>query len=705
MDSTLMDELFERIANLEKEQKELNDTLNNLNKKIETNKQNKIQRLWLSEEAKKLDKEEKEKNYKTLLKLYDKVSKNVENNYIKHTFTYTPLETSFDVLFITGSFTNWTMVEMKKEENNTFTYTTYLKKGYEYVYYYSSGEDVLIDFKEKTMATQYKKDIELNVLSLPKDDGTFIKTVDCDIKDVPEEADCQLMEIVGDENEVMQSLFKMFKIVNERKVLLSHQKQQETDKIMKIYNQKSTELNNIYSQMLNFFNTSFKGRILFHDNAHYLIHGIDMKERIIYCQRLYDPNGIHSDLKRQTGKKIGIHTIFESSIILSKEESATIFKAFQDDSNHFIKILYQLRAIGNSNEKELLPYKIIPETVDINEYEFSISDNMIKDVKHKSTDCNVDFEPVLLGEVKGNTGLIASSLIKVYTTLYNKDILNILHIHINDTSQEITIDSEFLEKDEPILNHKVFPVDSMGQQLKYKLIIKDYKLVKIYYAMSTDFIDEPPFEEIRFLPNGFVKITDGEYKNYYGKIRQFPLGMLARKDKYNTELRKMNSFGVQKEGVCGDRHFAELPGFVVVDVIFHPGKDEKFVDKQIATNIPICHLIPLSPKENIEFEKKIIISARIKENENMTKIISVYETFKEFEKYITNPKELDVFEEIDKLKEILEKLEKNYNFEKVTDEDLNEKLNYISNIKQKLTPILYSKIRMLVLSGKSKLKK
>ena len=699
-----MDELFERIANLEKEQKGLNDTLNNLNKEIETKKKNKVQGLWLSEEAKKKDKEEKEKNHKNLLSLYDKVSKHVENNYIKHTFSFTPLETSFDILFITGSFTNWAMVEIKKIENNTFTYTTYLKKGYEYVYYYSSGEDVLIDFNEKMMKTQYKKDAELNVLSLPKDDGTFIKTVDCDIKDVPGEANCELMEIVGDENEVMQNLFQMFKIMNERKILLAQQKQQETEKIMKTFNEKNTEFNEVYSQMVNLFNSSFKGRILFHDSAHYLIHEVNMKERIIRCLRLYDPNGIHSDLKHQTSTKrfslIGIQTLFESSIILSKEESEIILKQFNDDNTHFIKILYQLQAIGDTNEKELLPYKVIPETVDINQYEFSISDNMIKEVKHKGSGCYVDFEPVLLGEVKGSTGLVASSSIKVYTTLYNKDILNILHIHINDTSQEITIDSEFLEKNEPILNHKVFPVDSIGQQLKYKLIFKDYKLVKIYYAMSADFIDEPPFEEVRFLPNGFVKITRGEYKNYYGRIRQFPLGMLARKDKYDTKLRKMNSFGIQKEGVCGDRHFAELPGFVVVDVIFEPGKDGKFVGKQTATNIPICHLIPLSPKENIEFEKRIITTARIKENENIKKIISVYETFKEFEKYITNPKELDAFEEIDKLKEILEKLEKNYNFAKVTEEDLNEKLNYITNIKQKLTPILYSKIRMLVLSGK-----
>ena len=68
-----MDELFERIANLEKEQKGLNDTLNNLNKEIETKKKNKVQGLWLSEEAKKKDKEEKEKNHKNLLSLYDKV--------------------------------------------------------------------------------------------------------------------------------------------------------------------------------------------------------------------------------------------------------------------------------------------------------------------------------------------------------------------------------------------------------------------------------------------------------------------------------------------------------------------------------------------------------------------------------------------------------------------------------------------------------
>ena len=184
------------------------------------------------------------------------------------------------------------------------------------------------------------------------------------------------------------------------------------------------------------------------------------------------------------------------------------------------------------------------------------------------------FESVNVGDGQ-KAGLVANDPIKVYTTLYNKDILNILHIHLNDTSQEITIDSEFLENNENILNHKIFTTDVSGRRLTYKLIFKQYKLIKIYYCMSIDFIDEPPFQEIKFSPNGYVKIAKGEFKNYYGKIKQFPIGMLARKDNEETELKKMKSFGEKKEGYCGDRHLDGLTGFVSIEIKFYPGDEIK----------------------------------------------------------------------------------------------------------------------------------
>ena len=697
MDPSLMDELFERINFLEKDNKKLDDKLKTLTAEIENKKTASLSKLWLSDELSRQNKKEKELTQKQLEDKFEKAKKQIKNNSVKHTFTYKPIE-NFQIIFITGSFNNWGMAEMIKGNDNTFTYTTFLKKGYEYSFNYSTGDDVMIDFNIRQKKIKERNNLELNVIEIPNDDGTMNND-----SLTPLESDKEIFDIKGNANEVFKNLFEIYKIINERKVLLSEQRQKSSDEVIQVFNSKNKLFNDVYSKMIDTFNSTYRGRILLSENAYYIIQEVIMKEKTIRCLRLYDPNGIHSDLKLQGTIRryqlISLSTLFESSIILSVEESKIIINNFNNDTTHFLKILYQLQDVPGSKDKEILPYKVIPETVDINQYEFVIQNNIIKEVRHRDSDCFVNFEPVLIGEVKNDLGLVASSLIKVYTTLYNKDILNIMHIHINDTSQEITIDSEFLEKDEPILNHKVFPTDSMGKKLKYKFIIKDYKLVKIYYAMSNDYIDEPEFQEVRFIPNGFVKIAKGEYKNYTARIRQFPLGMLARKDKDDTVIKKMNSFGIQKEGVCGDRHFAELPGFVVLEILFEPGKEGAVLDKPIGVNIPLCHLIPLSPKENIEYEKRLVKSTVIKENENIDKVLTVYEKFKQYEMYLSNQKLMDDFT-MEQLKEILANLEKEYTFEATEDEDINSKISFIALIKSKLTPVIYSKIRLLVLGGK-----
>ena len=697
MDPSLMDELFERINFLEKDNKKLDDKLKTLTAEIENKKTASLSKLWLSDELSRQNKKEKELTQKQLEDKFEKAKKQIKNNSVKHTFTYKPIE-NFQIIFITGSFNNWGMAEMIKGNDNTFTYTTFLKKGYEYSFNYSTGDDVMIDFNIRQKKIKERNNLELNVIEIPNDDGTMNND-----SLTPLESDKEILDIKGNANEVFKNLFEIYKIINERKVLLSEQRQKSSDEVIQVFNSKNKLFNDVYSKMIDTFNSTYRGRILLSENAYYIIQEVIMKEKTIRCLRLYDPNGIHSDLKLQGTIRryqlISLSTLFESSIILSVEESKIIINNFNNDTTHFLKILYQLQDVPGSKDKEILPYKVIPETVDINQYEFVIQNNIIKEVRHRDSDCFVNFEPVLIGEVKNDLGLVASSLIKVYTTLYNKDILNIMHIHINDTSEEITIDSEFLEKDEPILNHKVFPTDSMGKKLKYKFIIKDYKLVKIYYAMSNDYIDEPEFQEVRFIPNGFVKIAKGEYKNYTARIRQFPLGMLARKDKDDTVIKKMNSFGIQKEGVCGDRHFAELPGFVVLEILFEPGKEGAVLDKPIGVNIPLCHLIPLSPKENIEYEKRLVKSTVIKENENIDKVLTVYEKYKQYEMYLSNQKLMDDFT-MEQLKEILANLEKEYTFEATEDEDINSKISFIASIKSKLTPVIYSRIRLLVLSGK-----
>ena len=210
--------------------------------------------------------------------------------------------------------------------------------------------------------------------------------------------------------------------------------------------------------------------------------------------------------------------------------------------------------------------------------------------------------------------------------------------------------------------------------------------------MSINFIDEPPFQEIRFSPNGYVKIAKGEFKNYYGKIKEFPIGMLARKDNEETELKKMKSFGEKKEGYCGDRHLDGLPGFVLIEIMFYPGDEIKEVKDYIQRSLPVCYLIPLSPKEEIRFEKSIVI-------QNNNEVMKIYNSAKDLEKYLLQQKLLEQLD-LNKTKEILSEAENIHDNFKNLDDELMDKIKYAIDIKSKIIPILQQRIRLLVFSSK-----
>ena len=501
-----------------------------------------------------------------------------------------------------------------------------------------------------------------------------------------------------------KEIFNFFKLINEEKKRLLNDKQKNLDLLEQKINPKK-EIDPSFTYLCDEFDKNFKGRIINRKNINYLIKFFDRKEKNIKVLMLYDSNGIKIDEKIHDKYKlyqtIEVKDIFENTYILSKEESGDIMNEFLKDNKHYIKIYYQMQVDKkNPSNKDLIPYKIEPNYIDINQYNLSIQTNSIIEVENKENKCFVIFDSVLIGDGKSTTGLVSSSLIKVYTTLYSKDILNILHIHLNDTSQEITVDSEFLEKDDKILNHKVFTLDAMGKRLTYKFLFKDYKLIKIYYSVSNDYIDEPPFEEIRITPNNYVKIIKGEYKNYIGQVKDFPIGMLARKDKDLGELKRMSSSGFQKEGFCPDRHLEELPGFVSVNILFMNNSQQ--IKEPIKISIPVCFLIPLSPEEQIKFEKKVIIQQEMQIEEANNEIEEIYKKCQTYENYIKNDLLLEE-KSLGEIKEILTEVE-NINveeLEKNSSEDYIDKLEFIKDIKNKINSLLIQKIRYFTLMGKN----
>ena len=505
-----------------------------------------------------------------------------------------------------------------------------------------------------------------------------------------------------DETELMSYL----QLLSDEKKRISNERNKALDKVEKNLNMLKVENDPKLNTLIEQFEKEYKNRIIVHKNINYKIKYFDKREKNIKALMLYDSNGIKVDEKINDKMRlysiIELKDLFETCYILSKEESDLILLNYNEDKKKFVKILYQLQIDRNyPSEKDIIPYRIEPSYIDINDYNLTIKDNSITHVENKQNHVFVTFDSKLIGDSK-STGFVSTSLIKVYTTLYSKDILNILHIHLNDTSQEITIDSEFLEKDENELNHKVFLMDATGKRLSYKLIFKNNKLLKIYYNVSNDFIDEPPFEEIRITPNNFVKIINGEYKNYYGQVKDFPIGMLARKDKDLTDLKPMKSSGFQKEGKCPDRHLEELPGFVSVEILFDDTKPPKKMKESINISIPVCFLVPLKPEEQIKFEKNIIIEKEMEIEEEINTIEDIYKNCQEYEKYLKDDKILEE-KSLDEVKKILsdvEKIDENNLGKNVAQDDYKDKIEFIKTIKGQIAPVLMQKIRLFTLMGK-----
>ena len=503
-----------------------------------------------------------------------------------------------------------------------------------------------------------------------------------------------------DETEIMNYL----QLLGDEKKRISAERTKALDKIRKSLDITKVGEDPKLKSLMEEFEKKFKGRIIVHKNINYKIKYFDKFDKNIKALMLYDSNGIKVDEKMNEKMKlfstINLQDLFETCYIASKEESEAILKQYNNDNKKYIKILYQIQVDRNRYERDIIPYRIEPNYIDINDYNLTIKDNSITHVENKQNKVFVIFDCLLLGEGKGTTGLVSSSLIKVYTTLYSKDILNILHIHLNDTSEEITIDSEFLERDEDILNHKVFLNDVTGKKLTYKLIFKDYKLLKIYYNVSNDFQDEPPFEEIRIKPNNFVKIIKGDYKNFYGQVKDFPIGMLARKDKDLNELTRMKSSGFRKEGYCPDRHLEELPGFVSVIILFD--QTPKKMKETVNISIPVCFLIPLTPEEQIKFEKDIIIENEMEIEEAINEVEELTKKCEEYEKYIKDDKILEEksLEEVKNILNDVQKIDENKIGKNLSQDEYKEKIEFIKNIKKQIEPLLIQKIRLFTLMGK-----
>jgi hypothetical protein len=584
---------------------------------------------------------------------------------------YIPYD-NYSQLMICGDFTNWDKKEMTKKDGQ-FIYEVNLLKGYKYNYIFYYQEEVLIDFTSDYVESD--SGMLNNVVSVPKD-NLSIKFNKEDYKlltqaqesfhhvSISDEEEYEIFEKIINFSNFLDEHYQRLKALKEEKMALTRfHYDEKIKKLNELAKFKSSEINSLFAERV--FTTS--------DNSSFLIKEISLENKSIKGIRLYDKNGIKTDYefysKHNFYETFPLENIFNHTFINSQLDSEALKKDFMEDNKNILKIYYHLvRDDDNeNNQKSLIPYKIFPENVDINSYTMEISDNKITQVRSKETNTIVLFESHVIDMI----GLISSSSLKIFTALYNKDIVNIIHIHLNDTSDSIAVDNIFLEKNEKPEDHKSFGLDALERKLNYKFLFRDYKLCKIYYNVSEDFIDELTFEEVRLKPENVVKILRHEiYSNYFAKIRSIPLGMLARKDKNKEEIvERMKSQDMRMEGWCNERYLEELPGFIDLFIFFTP--DGTLLETPIKISLPVCTIIPLTPKEEINFEKSLLKAQMKKKNLQSQSLESIYLQFKQLENIMQNDSSANSLS-LEESKKTLSEIEKDFSgFKECLDETEN----------------------------------
>lgn len=133
-------------------------------------------------------------------------------------------------------------------------------------------------------------------------------------------------------------------------------------------------------------------------------------------------------------------------------------------------------------------------------------------------------------------GYVAGTKVDIWTQVMDFETINIIHLHVNDTSDEVTLSVSYMHEGEEMKDFMTFGNDLQGRALKYKIIVKDCKIYALLYKESADDaeVEEIPFEEHVVEMNAcYISKENSDMigqPRYFGMIESVPTGMISSAD-------------------------------------------------------------------------------------------------------------------------------------------------------------------------------
>jgi len=219
-------------------------------------------------------------------------------------------------------------------------------------------------------------------------------------------------------------------------------------------------------------------------------------------------------------------------------------------------------------------------------------------------------------QVDTDCGFVTSSVVELYTACLAPGVFNIVHMHVDDISEEIPIEAVYVLPEQDSSEYFDFNVDARGVQLRYKVLVQEGKVRTVLYNPGGGVVNDLPLIERSVVLDSLVK-----YGAYIAKVARIPNGMLARS--WNCKDLDVPSSTILSSPIsfCSKRHVEDMPGLIEIEII-HDGK--KLVEGKPLVAVPVCELEFLSIRDQHMLEE-------LKQSEEENRVKSVAKAAEELQ--------------------------------------------------------------------------
>ena len=649
----------------EKEEEKVNEneSENDKNKiNLDENNKNKKMAIPTDEEDKKIGERFLYEIKNIKLNIYE-----IEKNMQEITIEYISQE-QHSSLYIMGDFTKWELMPMKKNKD-IFSYKVVLLKGFKYFYAFQAGDQIFIDYNNLYEENPKNSQIQ-NFIDLSK------KNENC--QNFDSETDMNILKIA-------QKNYFLSKIsIDEGQIQFLEKFKRHIMTSKEIYEERLLEHSTLTNSIYGYYDQLFKYiqpyeseskvtnlRLFFKDRifVHYQ-ENPDSKDKpymyyykIVninnnYCFqsiKLYDNNNIkvnyayYNDIRYYYSiyfDSISLEPINTNSNLyhlLSKEESEKILTIYNNDKNGVLKAYFKtLIGLRNNAETQnnnnmvegirsyirnygsilVLPDRVEPKDINMNDYEFQYSLNKIVKVKNKKEGSYVEYIAIDEKAEKAKKPF----RYKIYYCIKDNKV-KLIHCHVLDKDlrnikiliKEIDkiIDPKTLKKDEEYIKNN-----------QLLLIIKETVPIKLYYNGK-----KVKMEGIKIDENKLYLLISSDPDSIFNKM-YVTVGNIEEKLNYDL-MEQCNEFSYSLDNI---------PNGVDVTVTYDNNKN--YVVEKMMLAVSPCLLQRLSTYEENQLKKNQIKELKDKKMSEMDKYFLISQKMTDFRKY--NKEAIDKMEQKEK---------------------------------------------------------